>query len=154
MFTIKPIGYVKSSRKEVTDDEWGNITAEIELTDEFTGESLQGIDNFSHAEILFYFHLAKDEKVEYKARHPRHNPDWPKTGVFSQRGKNRPNRLGITVVKIIKQEGKKLIVKGLDAVDGTPVIDIKPAMKELYPCGQIKQPQWADELMVNYWEKG
>ncbi|WP_070121256.1 tRNA (N6-threonylcarbamoyladenosine(37)-N6)-methyltransferase TrmO [Bacillus marinisedimentorum] len=153
MFTIKPIGYVKSSRKEVTDDEWGNITAEIELTDEFTGESLQGIEDFSHAEIVFYFHLVQDGKVEYIARHPRNNPAWPKTGVFAQRGKNRPNRLGITIVQIIKKEGAKLIVKGLDAVDGTPVIDIKPAMKELYPCGLIKQPEWADELMVNYWEK-
>ncbi|MFN3492293.1 MAG: TrmO family methyltransferase, partial [Anaerolineales bacterium] len=77
----------------------------------------------------------------------------PQVGIFAQRGKNRPNRIGSTIVRIMKREGRQLHVKGLDAIDGTPILDIKPAMKEFLPREEIKQPEWASELMKNYWEK-
>ena len=92
-----------------------------------------------------------ENKIETSARHPRNNPNWPKVGIFAQRGKNRPNRLGVTVVKIIKREGTRLTIQGLDAVDGTPVLDIKPVICEFLPRGEVNQPEWAGELMREYW---
>ena len=151
MITLSPIGTVKNIRQKVEDDRWGGITSVIELDSSYTEEALLQIDEFSHAEIIYYFHLVEDGKIETGARHPRNNKDWPKVGIFAQRGKNRPNRLGTTIVKVVKREGKQLFVQGLDAVDGTPVLDIKPVMKEFLPREEIHQPEWATELMKNYW---
>jgi tRNA (adenine37-N6)-methyltransferase len=85
-------------------------------------------------------------------RHPRNNPAWPRVGIFAQRGKNRPNRLGLATVRILKREGRTLFVTGLDAIDGTPVLDIKPVLREFLPKEPVLQPEWATELMQNYWK--
>jgi tRNA-Thr(GGU) m(6)t(6)A37 methyltransferase TsaA len=150
--SLSPIGTVKNTRRVVEDDHWGGVISVIELNSSFTEETLFQIEKFSHAEILFYFHLVEDAKIETGARHPRNNKDLPRVGIFSQRGKNRPNRLGATIVKIIKREGNQLSVQGLDAIDGTPVLDIKPVMKEFLPREEVTQPDWATELMKNYWK--
>ena len=83
--------------------------------------------------------------------HPRGNPKYPKVGIFAQRKKDRPNQLGICTVELIKLEGNQLIVKYLDAIDGTPVLDIKPVLRELEPQSSIRQPEWATDLMKHYW---
>ncbi|MED2635235.1 TrmO family methyltransferase, partial [Bacillus thuringiensis] len=80
------------------------------------------------------------------------NKDYPEVGIFAQRGKNRPNRIGVTIVKVIKREGKSIIVEGLDAIDGTPILDIKPIMKEFMPKEEIHQPKWATDIMRQYWK--
>ena len=152
MITMTPIATVRNSRKEVEDDDWGEIISVIELDASLPEDALLEIESFSHAEIIFHFHLVDDAKVETGSRHPRNNKDWPKVGILSQRGKNRPNKLGITIVKILMRDGRDLHVQGLDAVDGTPILDIKPVMKEFLPRGEIRQPQWATELMKNYWK--
>jgi tRNA (adenine37-N6)-methyltransferase len=149
--SLSPIGIVKNTRQVVEDDHWGGIVSVIELVPSFTEEALVQIEKFSHAEVIFYFHLVEDAKIETGARHPRNNKDWPRVGIFAQRGKNRPNRLGASIVKIIKREGIRLFVEGLDAVDGTPVLDIKPVMREFLPREKVSQPHWATELMKNYW---
>ena len=151
MITLTPIATVKNIRARIEDDNWGNIISVIELDSAFDEEALFQIESFSHAEIFFYFHLVDNPKIETGARHPRNNKAWPKAGIFAQRGKNRPNRLGATIVKIIKREGMRLFVQGLDAIDGTPVLDIKPVMKEFLPREEVSQPEWATELMKNYW---
>ena len=151
MVTLSPIGIVKNSRSAIEDDKWGDVFSIIEIDSEISEEALFQIEEFSHAEIFYYFHLVEESKIEMGARHPRNNKDWPKVGIFAQRGKNRPNRLGATIVKIIKREGKQLFVQGLDAIDGTPVLDIKPVMKEFLPREEVRQPEWATELMKNYW---
>jgi len=148
---LSPIGTVKNSRQVVEDDRWGEIFSVIVLNPTFTEESLLGLEEFSHAEIIFYFHLVDYAKIETGARHPRNNKDWPKAGIFSQRGKNRPNRLGVSIVKIIKRQGSRLFVQGLDAIDGSPVLDIKPVMREFLPREKVDQPQWTTELMKDYW---
>lgn len=107
---------------------------------------------FLHIEVVFYFHKVTDEQIQYVARHPRNNHDYPKVGIFVQRGKNRPNRIGATIVKVIKREGKSIIVEGLDAIDGTPILDIKPIMKEFMPREEIVQPKWATDIMRQYWK--
>ncbi|MBO8156222.1 MAG: SAM-dependent methyltransferase [Bacillaceae bacterium] len=151
MFTIRPIARVYNERKRVEDDNWGEVSSVIELEQDFEEESLNEIETFSHLEVIFYFDQVKDEKIQYGARHPRNNQALPKVGIFAQRGKNRPNKLGLTTVRLIKKEGRKLYVEGLDAIDGTPVIDLKPVFKEFLPKGDIKQPDWVSEIMDKYW---
>ncbi len=90
-------------------------------------------------------------RVVAGARHPRNNTAWPKVGIFAQRGKNRPNRIGSTICRILRVETKTLFVDELDAIDGTPVLDIKPVMAEFLPRSELRQPAWSDELMRNYW---
>jgi len=90
-------------------------------------------------------------KIEYEARHPRNNPHWPKVGIFAQRGKNRPNQIGTTICRILKVDGSSLHIEGIDAVDGTPVLDIKPWVSEFGPRGRTFQPEWISELMRGYW---
>jgi tRNA (Thr-GGU) A37 N-methylase len=85
------------------------------------------------------------------ARHPRGNKDWPEVGIFAQRAKDRPNRLGVTVCQVLSIEESTIRVSGLDAIDGTPVVDIKPWMAEFGPRGQVVQPEWSSELMKDYW---
>ncbi|MGY3190196.1 tRNA (N6-threonylcarbamoyladenosine(37)-N6)-methyltransferase TrmO [Lysinibacillus sp. TE18511] len=151
-YNIKPIAAVSNSRKMIEDDNWGGIISTIELTKDMQESSLKGIDDFSHLEIIFYFDKVSDEKIQYEARHPRNNKDYPEVGIFAQRGKNRPNKIGVTVVELLELKDRTLIVKGLDAIDGTPIIDIKPVMKEFLPKGEIKQPKWSTDLMINYWD--
>jgi tRNA (adenine37-N6)-methyltransferase len=151
MITRHPIGTVKNARSTIDDDHWGNLISTIELDDSLGEDALEHIEDFSHAEVIFFFHRVEEYKVETGARYPRNNRNWPKVGILAQRGKNRPNRLGLTVVKIIRRTKSTLIVEGLDAVDGTPVLDIKPVMKEFLPRGEVRQPEWATELMKNYW---
>ncbi len=149
--SLSPIGVVKNSRPIVEDDHWGGVVSVIELASSFNEEALLCVEEFSHAEIIFYFHLIDENKIETGARHPRNNENWPKVGIFAQRGKNRPNQLGASIVKIVEREGMRLSVRGLDAVDGTPVLDIKPVLREFLPRDEVRQPQWATELMKNYW---
>lgn len=144
---------VRNSRREIEDDNWGDVISILELDPSMPGDALHGLEDFSHAEILYYFHLVPDSKIETGARHPRNNMDWPKVGILSQRGKNRPNRLGATLVKILRREGRHLEVQGLDAIDGTPILDIKPVMREFLPREEVHQPEWATELMKQYWKK-
>ena len=150
---LTPIGFVENTRTDIKDDNWGEVISKITLTDEFGEESLAGIEEFSHAEIIFFFDRVKRDKIVTGARYPRGRQDWGKVGIFAQRGKNRPNRIGLTTVRIIQQEGKILIVQGLDAINGTPVLDIKPVMKEFQPKEKLRQPKWATELMRGYWKK-
>jgi tRNA (adenine37-N6)-methyltransferase len=148
---ISPIGTVKNSRLAAEDDHWGDVLSVIELDERFGEEALARIADFSHAEVVFFFDRVDEQKIETGARHPRNNPNWPRVGVFAQRGRNRPNRLGMTVVRIVEQTGRTLTVEGLDAIDGTPVLDIKPVMREFLPRGEVRQPDWATELMKDYW---
>jgi len=142
---------VENLRTFPKDDHWGDVISEIKLAEGIHPDALKGIEEFSHLDIIFYFHQVKEEHIHYKARRPRNNKNYPETGIFAQRGKNRPNRLGATVVTLLEKSGSKLVVKGLDAIDGTPVIDIKPVMKEFLPKGQIIQPKWSEDLMKVYW---
>jgi len=146
---IRPIGYVKNKRIEKSDKNWSSVESVIELTNEFKSDSLYGIEQFSHLEILFHFD--KSDKEFKGSEHPRGNDKCPKVGIFAQRKKDRPNHIGATIVNLIKKVGTTLIVSNLDAIDGTPVIDIKPVFKEYLPKGEVIQPDWTKELMENYW---
>jgi tRNA-Thr(GGU) m(6)t(6)A37 methyltransferase TsaA len=148
---IIPIGFVRTARAEATDDYWGGVISTIELDPAMFGEdAVAGLDSFSHLEIVFHFHLVPEGAEERGARHPRGRADWPKIGIFAQRAKNRPNRIGVTRARLIKVDGVVLTVEGLDAIDGTPVLDIKPYLREFGPIGDVRQPEWSSVLMENY----
>jgi len=150
---IKPIGHVVGGRKEAIDDDWGDNTAVIALDPaEFDQQALLGLDDFSHAEIIFIFDKVPETKIERGARHPRGRKDWPRVGIFAQRGKNRPNRIGLTTCEVVAVDGLELTVRGLDAIDGTPVLDIKPLMRGFLARGEVREPEWAEEIMKEYWE--
>ena len=148
--TLDPVARVKNSRAELSDDHWGSIISEIELAENIPADAFNGIDEFSHLEIIFHFDKADGSKMVFHG-HPRENKDWPDVGIFAQRKKDRPNGIGLTIVEMVKREGNKIWVKYLDAIDGTPILDIKPVMKEFLPAKEIKQPKWSSELMKNYW---
>ena len=153
-FTLTPIGHVRGGRADAVDDDWGASRANLDLDpDQFNPDALAGLTDFSHAEVIFLFDKVPDEKIETGARHPRNRADWPLVGIFAQRGKNRPNRLGLTTCRIVGVDGRTVEVEGLDAIDGTPILDIKPVMAEFLPRGAIRQPDWSHELMQGYWVK-
>jgi tRNA-Thr(GGU) m(6)t(6)A37 methyltransferase TsaA len=149
---MTPIGRVEGGRAVPDDDDWGDSRARIVLdAARFDDEALLGLDSFSHAEIVYVFDKVGDDQIVTGARHPRGNTDWPRIGIFAQRGKNRPNRIGVTVCEIVAVDGRTLEVRGLDAIDGTPVLDIKPVMSGFAPRGEVREPDWARAIMAAYW---
>ncbi len=149
--TLHPIAGITNKRTTPTDDFWGDTISEIILLPHIPEEAFNGIEEFSHLEIIYYFDKADPTKIVYPG-HPRGNPTWPEMGIFAQRKKDRPNQLGLCTVELVEHIGRTLKVKYLDAIDGTPVLDIKPVFKEFEVKGDIKQPQWSAELMKNYWK--
>ena len=152
-FEIESIGRIEATRKEAIDDDWGGMESTILLDPRFEEDALAGLDSFSHVEVLFVFDRVDPAKIVSGARHPRNNKDWPAVGIFAQRGKNRPNRIGSTVCRVLRREGRRLVVAELDAIDGTPVIDLKPVMREFLPREAVRQPTWVGELMQAYWNE-
>jgi len=148
---MNPVARVRSSRTGLEDDNWGTVVSRIELAEDLAEASFDGIEGFSHLEVIFFFDQISEEKIERGSRHPRGNAVWPRVGIFAQRASGRPNRIGATIVRLEKREGRVLTVHGLDAVDGTPVLDIKPVMNEFLPREVVRQPAWAGELMRGYW---
>jgi tRNA (Thr-GGU) A37 N-methylase len=149
---VQPVGTIIGGRAEAVDDAWDTEQALIRLDgSRFGPETVAGLDAFSHLEVVFRFHLVDPSTINTSARHPRGNPDWPKVGIFAQRGKNRPNLLGVSRCRLLGVDGLDLRVRGLDAVDGTPVLDVKPYMAEFGPQGETAQPEWATELMRSYY---
>jgi tRNA (Thr-GGU) A37 N-methylase len=149
---VQPVGYVLGGREEAFDDAWDDVDAVIRLdSSRFGPEALYGLDAFSHLEVVFHFDRVPVEKIETGARHPRGNPDWPLVGIFAQRGKNRPNRLGVSRCRLRRVDGLDLHVTGLDAVADTPVLDVKPYMIEFGPRGEVRQPAWSTQIMRSYY---
>lgn len=149
---IKPIAYVSNQTKKRKDDNWKNVVSTIKLIKDIPISSIAGLDKFSHLEVIFYFNKVRSLENNSWIRHPRNNTNYPEVGIFSQRASKRPNLIGTTIVKILDVKSTDIKVKGLDAIDGTHVIDLKPVMKEFLPLRkEIRQPLWAKELMKKYW---
>jgi tRNA (adenine37-N6)-methyltransferase len=148
---VTPVAFVRGGRTEPRDDHWDVEVATIELVDALGAETLDGIDAFSHVEVVYLFHQVDPARPVEFARHPRGNTNWPRVGLFAQRGKDRPNRIGVSVARLLRRNGRTIEVAGLDAIDGTPVLDIKPVMAEFLPRGELRQPDWSHELMREYW---
>jgi tRNA (Thr-GGU) A37 N-methylase len=137
---VEPIGYVRCSRADAQDDHWDTETCRIELLHAHGPASVAGLADFSHIEVLYHFHKVAASEVVSGARHPRGNRAWPLTGDH--------------LCRLLRVDGSTLYVAGLDAIDGTPVLDIKPVMSEFLPRGELRQPAWSHELMRDYWDDG
>ena len=149
-WTVRPVGWVGSARGELVDDDWGDVESTITLAEGFGPEALAGLDTFSHVEVIYLFDRVDPAAVHRGMRVPRNNPAWPAVGILAQRGKDRPNRLGATICAVLGVDGTVVTVRGLDAVDGTPVLDLKPYMVEFAPRGPTHQPAWSHQLMARY----
>ena len=150
--TLNAIGRVVGGRQEAIDDEWDKVEAVIALDPaQFGADATAGLGEFSHIEVVFHFDRVGDDEINTGARRPRGRKDWPLVGIFAQRGKGRPNRIGVTVCRLLAVDGLMLRVRGLDAIDGTPVLDVKPVMKGFLPRGEVREPEWARALMEGYW---
>ncbi len=149
---LRAIGHVRGGRAEPTDDRWGDVVAHLELDPAVVEPTAtEGLGDFSHLDVVYLFHLVDETDVCTGARHPRGRADWPLVGILAQRGRERPNRLGVSTCRLLAADGLVLEVTGLDAVDGTPVLDIKPHLSEFDPRGEVRQPPWTREIMRNYW---
>jgi tRNA-Thr(GGU) m(6)t(6)A37 methyltransferase TsaA len=149
---IKPVAWVKNNRNQPMDDYWGDIISEIILDESMPEKVLDHIDSFSHLEIIYYFNQVSENDIVYSGR-PRGNPDYPEMGIFAQRKKDRPNRIGLSTVELLWHRGRSIGVKMLDAIDGTPVIDIKPVLREFSIKTESRQPDWSSDLMKSYWRE-
>lgn len=147
---LAPVATVHNSRKEATDDNWGSITSEIVLAGHIPDEAFAHISGFSHLEIIYFFDQADKDAVVFSGN-PRGNKEFPCMGIFAQRKKDRPNAIGLATVELLEHNGRRIKVKDLDAIDGSPVLDMKPVFRQFEPKGSISQPQWVDELMKEYW---
>lgn len=146
---LEPIGMVKSPVKRPVDEKWGQVIAEIQLTDSLA-PGLVGIEQFSHVIVIFFMHQYTFAPTTHLVRRPQERADMPEVGIFAQRAKHRPNPIGITAVELIERRGDVLVVKGLDAIDGTPVLDIKPYCPAFDSRPTARTPQWFETLMKNY----
>ena len=150
-FEMTPVATVRGGRAEAIDDDWGGVEATIVLDDRLPSDALDGLEEFSHLDVVFVFDQVDPSGVTVGARHPRGNPDWPAVGIFAQRARARPNRIGVTTCELVRVEGRAVTVRGLDAIDGTPVLDLKPYLPEFGPRGAVRTASWATELMAGYW---
>ena len=148
---FEPVAVVVGGRTEPVDDDWEAVEAIVRFDERFEPEVLEGLDEFSHVELVYVFDRVDPADVDTGARHPRGNPDWPRVGIFAQRAKDRPNRIGVSTCQLVAVVRETVHVRGLDAVDGTPVLDLKPHLVEFGPRGPVRQPQWSHELMSHYW---
>ena len=152
MVEVVAIGHVVGGRDRPDDDDWGDVRAVIRLDrNRYDARAVAGLEEFSHVEVLFLFDRADPTATETGSRHPRGRADWPEVGIFAQRGKDRPNHLGLSRAQLLAVDGLDLHVQGLDAIDGTPVLDVKPWMEEFGPRGPVHQPAWSRELMARYY---
>ena len=146
---MEPIGIIKSPIREGRDDGWGEVVSELHVTPAFAA-GLEGLDQFSHALVIYWMHASSFTPDNDLVRRPRGRADMPELGIFAQRAKDRPNPLGITVVKLVSVEPDGLTVRGLDAIDGTPVLDLKPHFPVFDSPAGAKVAPWVEVLMRGY----
>ena len=139
---LKPIGFVKNNVKEPRFGNFANEISEVIVDEKFT-EALDGIDDYSHVIIVYWMDKVKDHVIKHQ---PQGNPNVPIVGIFACRCPARPNPIAITTVKLLEHKKNKIIVKGLDVLDGTPVIDIKPYWPQYDKVENGKIPDWVYKL--------
>lgn len=150
--TVEPVGHVVGGRAEPTDDYWGGTRSIIRIDNpRFSEDSTAGLQDFSHLEIVFHFHLTDPTDLDLGSRRPRDNPDWPMIGTFGHRNMRRLNWIGVSRCTLLKVDGLDLHVEDLDAVHGTPVLDIKPWFSAMGPRGEVREPTWPGDMLESYY---
>ncbi len=140
------IGLVRNDVKEIGRRDWKDIESEIVVDADFE-EALDGLDEFSHIHVIFGFHRSHWGKGMPLKTHPQCRSDLPLVGLFATRSPVRPNPLGLTLVRLVERRDNTLIVRGLDAIDGTPVYDIKPCLPG-DSQSWTRMPEWVHKLQA------
>ncbi len=147
--TVRAVAYIRNRRSIALDDNWEDVVSEIELAADVPDEALRGLEEFSHVEVVFFADWADDVPPGPWHRRPQGNERWPDVGVFAQRNKDRPNRILLSTVAIEAVGERSLRVRGLDGIDGTPVLDVKPVFSWTVPQEPLRVPTWSEELAAN-----
>ncbi|HZR84099.1 MAG TPA: tRNA (N6-threonylcarbamoyladenosine(37)-N6)-methyltransferase TrmO [Candidatus Binatia bacterium] len=148
-FTVRAIGRVESGARDLVDEGWAAVESRIVVEPEFA-PGLRGLADFSHVVVIAYLHAAAFDRERHLVRRPRGLATMPELGIFAQRAKDRPNPLGVTVVPLVAVERDGIRVRGLDAVDGTPILDLKPYFPEFDAAPGARVPAWVADLMKGY----
>ena len=150
VFNVHPIGSVKCPVTEMSQGGWAKVDSEIHLDARYAA-GLQGLEGFSHVIVVFFLDRAQGfDPATQLLRRPRGMQDMPEIGVFAQRTKFRPNPIGVTAVKLLGIAGNIVKVRGLDALDGTPVLDLKPYLPPFDRVDDVKTPLWVGHVMEGY----
>jgi len=142
---FSPIGVVRNAVKEPQMGGWESVESRIVVRRELT-DALDGIEDYSHVIVLFWAHRVPEEERGATRIHPMGDPALPLLGIFATRTQLRPNPIGVSIVPLLGRKGKELRVRGLDAIDGTPVLDVKPYIPHYDSVPQATIPAWASEV--------
>lgn len=146
---LEPIGVVHNSVRAGGDEGWNEVVSELRVRSEWAA-GLLGLEAFSHVVVVFFMHDARFQPQAQLVRRPRDRDDMPPVGCFAQRAKHRPNPIGITVAALERVAPGALFVRGLDAIDGSPVLDIKPHVPAFDAPAHATIPEWMQRLMTGY----
>jgi tRNA-Thr(GGU) m(6)t(6)A37 methyltransferase TsaA len=150
MYNVQSIGTVRCPVNEMSQGGWSKVDSEIHLDAAYAG-GLKGLEGFSHVIVVFLLDRAQGfDFGKHLLRRPRDMEDMHKVGVFAWRTKYRPNPIGVTAVMLRGIEGNVVKVRGLDALDGTPVLDVKPYIPQFDRIDDVKLPEWVPHVMEGY----
>jgi tRNA-Thr(GGU) m(6)t(6)A37 methyltransferase TsaA len=164
---LRPVGVVRSPLKEPSlvansgDLEWRprvagagggrRVISELVINSDLAG-ILNGIEDFSHLLVLYWAHRVPPEGRSLLKAHPVGRKNLPLVGIFSTCSPARPNTICATVVRLMKRQENALTVKGLDALDGSPIVDIKPYNPSYYATGDVKIADWMERILREFAE--
>jgi tRNA (Thr-GGU) A37 N-methylase len=148
--SLRPIAAVVGGRDKPTDDRWGDVVAEIHLASWVPSGVLHGLEEFSHVEVIYLFDRVDPEAAPLAKRRPRNRQDLEEVGALAQRHKDRWNRLGLSRATLIEVRDRSLVVQGLDAIAGTPILDLKPWFSAFGPIGEVVEPPWVSTITEGY----
>jgi tRNA-Thr(GGU) m(6)t(6)A37 methyltransferase TsaA len=146
---LRPIGTVRSPVTEPVDEGWGDVESKVVVEPAYRA-GLRGLADFSHLLVVAYLHGAAFDPARHLVRRPRGLAELPELGIFAQRAKDRPNPLGVTAVRLVRVDDDGVVVHGLDAIDGTPVLDLKPYFPQFDAVACARVPAWVETLMRGY----
>jgi tRNA-Thr(GGU) m(6)t(6)A37 methyltransferase TsaA len=145
--SLEAIGHIVNDVREPVDSGWGRVESRIVLRDGLA-PALQGLADFSHVVVVFWMHRVGMPDV--LQRRPQGRADMPELGLLAQRSKHRPNPIGVTTVRLVGVADGEIVVRGLDAVNGTPVLDVKPWFPVFDLPDGARVPDWVERLMADY----
>ena len=142
---FSPIGVVRNAVKEPQMGGWESVESRIVVRRDLA-DALDGLEGYSHVIVLFWAHRVPEEERGATRIHPMGDPAMPLLGIFATRTQLRPNPIGVSVVPLLARKGNELRVRGLDAIDGTPVLDVKPYIPHYDSVPQATISAWASEV--------
>jgi tRNA-Thr(GGU) m(6)t(6)A37 methyltransferase TsaA len=142
---IMPIGVVRNAVGEIMHHGWEDVVSELAVEPAFA-ESLDGLEEFSHLVVVFWLDRVTAEQRQIRKLHPRDRADLPLQGALATHTQHRPNPIGLTTVRLIERRGSVLVVQGLDAVNGTPILDVKPWSGREAPREEVRLPEWLGRM--------